>query len=164
LHQKAAISTEILVRLPSKDKEIQKASINAQTSLIDERISLYQQMLLTLSLDRQSVQQPRMVRSGSLDALQDTFIRQTGQAISVVVGAVGTIAKEADTLECANFVDRQRSLLPTESRDAPQVIASLQQSYFIYKRIGAGRKKSRRSGRYDRQRRTRRTPQTWRRI
>jgi hypothetical protein len=110
-------------------------------SIVDEKISQYQQLLLALSIDRQSVQQLRMTRSGSMEALSDTIIRQSGQIARTAIGGFAQVANEADRLSMSDYMDTQVSRLPTEIRDNPQMIARLQQSYFLYKglaKIGQG--------------------------
>jgi hypothetical protein len=131
--------------LENTEKTVSEASVQTQLGIIDERMSQYQQILLTLTADRHP-ERPRMTRSKSPEPLRDTFIRQGGQIARTAIGGFTQVANEADKLSISDYMNAQMLRLPVEMRDDPKFYASesyarLQQSYLLYKgfaKVGQG--------------------------
>jgi hypothetical protein len=130
--KKDSISLETPIGLKNTEKTVSEASVQTQTSIIDEKISQYQQVLLALTANERT-EQSKLRRSASPDPLQDTFIRQGGQVVRTAVGGFVQIAREADELGVSEYTDTQMSRLPAEIRANPEAYARMQMGYFLYK-------------------------------
>ena len=114
---------------PINQNEVQAASLQSQNELIDEKILLYSTFCDALSQSNSG-----MTRSSSLDdLLQDTFIRQGQMAFGTVGAAFSSLAHEANSMSHHDYVELQRSRLPAEARDNPEVLAKLGMGYVFYK-------------------------------
>lgn len=117
--------------------EIQEASIQAQNELIDEKIQQY-----SLLSEFSSRAQVGITRSNSADnLLHDTYIRQGQRAFGTVAGAFSGLAHEADSMSQHDYVELQRSRLPVEAQNNPEVLAKLSAGYALYKgaaKLGQG--------------------------
>jgi hypothetical protein len=140
-HKKDSISLKAPTGLKKAEKTISEASVHTRLGIIEEKMSQYQQMLFALSLDRQA-QQPRLSRSGSMDALQDTIVRQTGQAVKTVIGEFGQLCRIADSANnLPEFKDRVQKNLPFNIDDDPELRSSLAGGYLVLKglsKVGQG--------------------------
>ena len=81
-------------------------------------------------------------RSSSLDnLLEDTYIRQGQMAFGTMAGAFTSLAHEANTLSRDDYVELQRTRLPEEAKNNPEVLAKLSTGYMLYKgvaKVGEG--------------------------
>ena len=122
---------ELNLHAPINQNEVQAASLQSQNELIDEKILLYSTFCDALSQSNSG-----MTRSSSLDdLLQDTFIRQGQMAFGTVGAAFSSLAHEANSMSRHDYVELQRSRLPAEARDNPEVLAKLGMGYVFYKGV-----------------------------
>ena len=136
-HKLRAKKNKLNFESPLHEDPVAQASRETQNRLIDAQLLVYDNMLSFLSTE-----QPRLRRSNSADnLLQDTYIRQGQRAFGIVAGSFVDIAHEADTMTYEGYVETQRSRLPAEAQNNPEVLAKLGVSYAFYKgaaKIGHG--------------------------
>ncbi|MBQ7673607.1 MAG: hypothetical protein IJT36_03660, partial [Alphaproteobacteria bacterium] len=136
-HKLRAKKNKLNFEAPLHEDPVAQASRETQNQLIDAQLLVYDNMLSFLSTE-----QPRLRRSNSSDnLLQDTYIRQGQRAFGIVAGSFVDIAHEADTMTYEGYVETQRSRLPAEAQNNPEVLAKLGVSYAFYKgaaKIGHG--------------------------
>ncbi len=114
----------------SKLNEVQQASLQTQNELIDEKLQQYS--LLSKFLSR--TESPKLNRSNSADnLLQDTYIRQGQRAFGIVADSFISLAHEADSMNYHDYVELQRSRLPVEAQNNPEVLAKMGVGYALYK-------------------------------
>lgn len=123
---------ELNLKAPSNRNEVQQASLQTQSELIEEKIHQYSILNELLSRDNEV----GLRRSSSLDnLLEDTYIRQGQMAFGTVAGAFMSLAHEANTLSRHDYVELQRTRLPEEAKNNPEVLAKLSTGYILYKGV-----------------------------
>ncbi len=129
---------ELNLKAPSNRNEVQQASLQTQNELIEEKIHQYSILNELLSRDNEV----GLRRSSSLDnLLEDTYIRQGQMALGTMAGAFTSLAHEANTLSRHDYVELQRTRLPEEAKNNPEVLAKLSTGYMLYKgvaKVGEG--------------------------
>ena len=129
---------ELNLKAPSNRNEVQQASLQTQNELIEEKIHQYSILNELLSRDNEV----GLRRSSSLDnLLKNTYIRQGQMAFGTVAGAFTNLAHEANSLNHHDYVELQRTRLPEEAKNNPEVLAKLSTGYMLYKgvaKVGEG--------------------------